>query len=447
VTLAPIGKHAIVIGAGMGGLAAAAAVGGHFERVTVLERDVLPVDASPRPGTPQDNHLHGLFMGGLRALGELIPGFADDLARAGAVPLRLNLDFHEELPGFDPFFPQRDLGWVIYTMSRPLLELVARRNVRRLPNIDMRDGCRALDIIASKDGSAAGVRLETKDRSDETLPADLVIDASRRGVLALSFLEATGRPRPERTDIGIDLTYATTTFAVPEGSRNWKAVVTIPEIPASSRTGYLVSMEGNRWTALISERHIEMPSADPDEFMGRMQQLRTSTIYDAIKGARRLDGIHRFSIPENSWQHYERLEDFPQGLLPIGDAICRFNPVYGQGMTVAAQEACILKDLLAMRAGAKVPLAGLGQAFLAGIQPLIADAWAQSAVPDFVHPRTRGQPPADLDNSLRFGGGLLRLAGRDPAVHKLMIGVRQLIEPRSALGDPELVRRVILVAG
>ena len=88
------------------------------------------------------------------------------------------------------------------------------------------------------------------------------------------------------------------------------------------------------------------------------------------------------------------------------------------------------------------PLGGLGQAFLAGIQPLIADAWSQSAVPDFAHPQTRGERPADLENSLRFGGGLLRLAGRDPAVHKLMMRVRQLVEPRSALGDPELVRRV-----
>ncbi|WP_154071228.1 FAD-dependent oxidoreductase [Bradyrhizobium lablabi] len=423
-------------------MAAAAAVAGHFERVTVLERDVLPLDASPRPGTPQDNQLHVLLTGGQRALGELFPGFADDLARAGAVPIRLNLDFREEFPGFDPFFPQRDLGWDLYGMSRPLLELIVRRNARKLPNIAMRDGCRALHIVASKDGSATGVRLETKDRTDETLPADLVIDASRRGALALSFLEATGRPRPAQTEIGVDLSYATATFAIPEGSRNWKAVVTIPEIPASSRTGYLVSIEGNRWIALISERHIEMPSPDPDEFMGRMQQLRTSTIYDAIKDARRLDGIHRFSIPENSWQHYEQLGDFPRGLLPIGDAICRFNPIYGQGMTVAAGEACILRDLLAKRAGSKDPLAGLGQAFLAGIQPLLTDAWSQSAVPDFAHPQTRGERPADLDDSLRFGGGLLRLAGQDATVHKLMMGVRQLIEPGSALGDPELVRRV-----
>jgi 2-polyprenyl-6-methoxyphenol hydroxylase-like FAD-dependent oxidoreductase len=442
VTLSPIGKHAIVIGAGMGGLATAAAVSDHFERVTVLERDVLPLTACSRPGTPQDNHLHVLLIGGLRALDELFPGFADDLARAGAVPIRLNLDFREELPDFDPFFPQRDLGWVFYAMSRPLLEFVARRNLQKMTNVAVRDGCRALQIVAGQDGSATGVRLETKARFNETLPADLVIDASRRGALSLSFLEATGRPRPQHTDVGIDLNYATATFAIPEGTRNWKAVVTIPEMPASSRTGYLLSVEGNRWIAVISERHVENPSADPDEFMSRMQQLRTSTIYDAIKGARRLDAIHRFSAPENSWQHYERLEDFPRGLLPIADAICRFNPVYGQGMTIAAQEACILRELLSKRSGARDPFAGLGQAFLERIQPLIAGAWSQSAVPDFAHPRTRGEPPPDLESSLRFGKELLRLAGRDPAIHELMIGVRQLIEPRSALADPEVVRRV-----
>ena len=145
MTLAPIGEHAIVIGAGIGGLATAAAVGGHFERVTVLERDVLPLYAAPRPGTPQDNHLHVLPIGGQRALGELFLGFADDLARAGAVPIRLNLDFREELPGFDPFFPQRDLGWVFYAMSRPLLEFVARRNLRKLPNVWLGNGGSARD--------------------------------------------------------------------------------------------------------------------------------------------------------------------------------------------------------------------------------------------------------------------------------------------------------------
>jgi hypothetical protein len=139
VTVAPIGKHAIVIGAGMGGLAAAAAVAGHFERVTVVERDLLPLEASPRPGTPQDNHF---FLGGLRALGELFPGFADDLARAGAVPIRLNLDFREEFPGFDPILPtaRSGLGLLrhVTTAARTCratkpAETTQHRHARRLP--------------------------------------------------------------------------------------------------------------------------------------------------------------------------------------------------------------------------------------------------------------------------------------------------------------------------
>jgi 2-polyprenyl-6-methoxyphenol hydroxylase-like FAD-dependent oxidoreductase len=110
VTLSPIGKHAIVIGAGMGGLATAAAVSDHFERVTVLERDVLPLTACSRPGTPQDNHLHVLLIGGLRALDELFPGFADDLARAGAVPIRLKSRFSRRAPGLRPLLPTARSG-------------------------------------------------------------------------------------------------------------------------------------------------------------------------------------------------------------------------------------------------------------------------------------------------------------------------------------------------
>jgi 2-polyprenyl-6-methoxyphenol hydroxylase-like FAD-dependent oxidoreductase len=442
LNLTTVGKHAIVIGAGMGGLPAAAALADHFEHVTVLERDALPLSASPRPGTPQDNQLHGLLVGGQRALSELFPNFVQDLTQAGAVPAPLNLGTREELPGFDPFFPQRDLGGIFYAVSRPLIEFITRRRVRKLANVTIRDRCRALEIVAGKDGSASGVRFETIDGLDATLPTDLVIDASGRGSLTLSFLEAVGWPRPEQTSIGVDLKYTTTTFAVREGSRNWKAVVTIPEMPASTKAGYLVPIEGNRWLALISERHSAMPSAEPDEFMDRVRQLRTSTIYDAIKNAQRLDDIHRFGFPESSWQHYERLGGFPRGLLPIGDAICRFNPAYGQGMTVAALEACMIRDLLRKRIGEKHPLDELGQAFLAEVQPLIADVWSQSAVPDFAHPQTRGERPADLENSLRFGAGLLRLAARDPEVHQLMMGVRHLIESPSALRDPELVRRV-----
>jgi hypothetical protein len=145
------------------------------------------------------------------------------------------------------------------------------------------------------------------------------------------------------------------------------------------------------------------------------------------------------------YRHYERLEDFPRGVLPLGDAICRFNPVHGQGMSVAAQEARSLGRLLAERARQTDPLAGLAPAFFAEVSTLIDTPWAAAAIPDFVHPDTRGERPANFEQTLKFGLALGKLAARDPAVHTLTAEVQHLLKPRSVYQDPELVQRVLAV--
>jgi 2-polyprenyl-6-methoxyphenol hydroxylase-like FAD-dependent oxidoreductase len=144
----PLAKRAVVIGAGIAGLAAAGALADTFEEVIVLERDSLPTEAVPRPGVPHSPQAHGLLGGGQRALDELFPGFEQDLAAAGAVPLRGGLDVRIERPGYDPF-PQRDLGWLVYGMSRPLIELLMRRRVMQHANITLRQRCRALEFVAA----------------------------------------------------------------------------------------------------------------------------------------------------------------------------------------------------------------------------------------------------------------------------------------------------------
>ncbi|WP_395675423.1 FAD-dependent oxidoreductase [Inquilinus sp.] len=437
---AMIGRQAVVIGAGIGGLAAAAALAGHFEAVTVLERDRLPVDSEPRPGAPQSNQLHALLGGGLQAFCELLPGFDDDLARTGATLFRMGLDDRLELPGFDPF-PVRELGPRFYSLSRPLLEFLIRRRIARLGNVALRDQCRVLGLVPGPDGSVAGLRCVQAGGGDEVLAADLVVDASGRGAPTLAFLQATGWPAVEKTAIGVDIHYVTATFTRTEADRDWKGVVTFPEAP-DTKAGYLTPIEGNRWMALISERHGEVPSAEPGAFLALARRLRTSTIYDTLKAERPLGKVHRFAFPESVWTRYERLGGFPRGLVPIGDAVGRFNPVYGQGMTLAAQGGLTLLTLLRAKAGQQDPLDGLGRAFVLALQPLIETAWSAAAVPDFAHPLTRGERPADLERSLHFTGALFRLAARDPEVHRLMVTVRHLLAPASALRDPELVRRI-----
>jgi 2-polyprenyl-6-methoxyphenol hydroxylase-like FAD-dependent oxidoreductase len=441
---APIGKQAIVIGAGISGLAAAQALAGHFEQVIVLERDRLPPDATPRVGTPQAWHLHGLLGGGQQALSELFPGFEPDLANAGAVPVRVNLDLREERAGYYPF-PQRDLGWVGYTMSRPLIERTVRRCVERQANVTLRERCRALNIVAAPGGAAVvGVEYETTGGRREVRPADLVVDASARGSLTLALLRSIGRPVPDETAIGVDIGYATANFVIPDDPpTEWKAVMTFPQAPENTRGAMILPLEGKRWMVTASGRQGDRLPEDGEAFLAYLQHLKTPTIYNTIKHARPLGSVVRFGFSQSVWRHYERLGAFPRGLLPIGDAICRFNPVYAQGMSVAAQEAHLLRRLLRTAAIEADPLATLGQTFLAAAQPLIAAPWAMAATHDFAFPQTRGQRPADFASTLQFGAALMRLAARDPAVHKLVVEVWHLLKPQSVYQDPAFRQRVM----
>jgi 2-polyprenyl-6-methoxyphenol hydroxylase-like FAD-dependent oxidoreductase len=439
-----IGKQAVVVGAGMGGLTAAGALAEYFERVFVLERDTLPPDAAHRAGTPQSRHIHGLLAGGQRALGELFPGFEQDLAGAGALPLRVALDARIEMSGYDPF-PQRDLGLVTYSMSRPLIELVVRRRVEQNANITLRPRCRVRQLVPSADRTTViAVCFENADGKSETLPAELVVDASGRGTLTRSLLESIGQPPPEETVIGVDIGYATAVFAIPDDApSDWKALRTLPRPPETRGGALLLPLEGGRWMVTLGGRRGNKPPGDTGGFMAFAQQLRTPTLYKAIGHAKRLGDVVRFGFPASVWRHFERLETFPRGLLPFGDAICCFNPVYGQGMSVAAQEALLLRRLLG--SGEGDPLGGLAPAFFAEACGLIETPWAAAAVPDLAFPETKGPRPPDLDGMLKFGRALNCLAAADSAVHQQMIEVQHLIRPRSALRDPNLVQRVRMV--
>jgi len=430
----------------MGGLAAARVLADHFERVLVLERDTLPERTTDRKGVPQGRHVHALLAGGQRALGDLFPGFERDLREAGAVPIRAGLDVRTERPGHDPF-PQRDLGWDSYAMSRAQIEFLARRRVQAMANVEIRPRSRVEHFVPGPDGAAvSGVRCTFAGGTSETLAADLVIDASGQGTLTLDLLRSTGSELPAESIIGVDVGYASAIFAIPaDAPRDWKGVFTFPRSPHGSRGSLLLPLEGNRWIVTVAGRHAERPPGDAEGFMDFARQLRTPTIHNAIAGAERLSEIARARFPASVYRHYERFEGFPAGLITLGDAMCRFNPVYGQGMSVAVQEAQALGQLLAARVAEPDPLKGLDRPFFAEAAKLIETPWFSAAIPDFVNPDTRGERPANLEEMLRFGMALTRLAARDPDVHRLTAEVQHLLKPRSVYQDPELRQRVLAV--
>ncbi len=439
----PILKQAVVIGAGMGGLAAAKAVAPHFERVIVFDRDALPDAPAPRSGTPQARHTHGLLAGGCRALESLFPGIERDLVEAGAVRMRVGRDMRLEAPGFDPF-PQRDLGFDQFGLSRPALERVCRRRVEQEPNIEFRPRSRVTEVIASPDNrGVAGVRFEDTRGTPGSLAADLVVDASGRASLTLPFLEAIGWPKPAAIEIGIDQAYATAVFEKPEDApTDWLAVLHVPTPPGSSRLGIVLPMEGRRWSVSLCVNHGETPPGEIDGFMAFAKSFRMPTIYNAIRNAKRVGDIARFGMRCSVLRAFDRLDRFPRGLVPLGDSVCRFPPVGGQGMSVAAQEAHVLASLLKSRRGRDDPLNGLAKAFFMEIQPLLETPWAV-AMNDLVYPQTRGERPPDFEAKLQYARALMRLAAADYETYKIVFEVRSLLKPQSALREPELASRVM----
>jgi 2-polyprenyl-6-methoxyphenol hydroxylase-like FAD-dependent oxidoreductase len=439
-----IGRHAIVVGAGMGGLAAAKALSSSFETVTVLERDALASEPIARTGTPQARQIHVLLRGGLDALNELFPEFESELECAGAVRIRVGSQARLELPGFDPF-PRRDLGFDYLSMTRPLLESVVRRLFRRESNIALNSNCRVTACLEAPDRRAVrGVRYESGHGQSHELAADLVVDASSRGVLTLDLLDRIGLPRPEQTEIGIDLRYATAMFEIPSSMPcDWRAVLHRPSVQSGSG-GLLVPVENNHWQVNLTRMHGAPAPAGVGDFIAFARTLRTQTIHDAIASATPVGPIYRFAFPSSIRRRFETLEWFPDRLLPLGDVICQFNPAFGQGMSVAAQEAGALKRLIELRSLEPHPLKGLARLFFADIEEFLAAPWAV-AESDLTFEKTRGQRPNDFNQRMTFNAALQRLACADATVHQIMSEVSHLTKPSSALCDPGIVSRVTML--
>ena len=435
------GRRAVVVGGGIGGLSVAGALAGYFEQVDVLERDRLAARAQSRPGTPQDRHPHGLLAGGLKALGEIFPGFERDLAEAGAVSVGVARDVHYERADVG-VLPKRDFGLTILCASRPLIEFVLRRRAMAVANIALRPGCRVTEIVPS-DGAARGVRFDTVSGQSETLDADLVVDASGRGILTTALLDALGWEQPQVTQVGVDITYATAVLQIPASATpDWKLVLTLPDPPTVALNSVLLPLEGGRWIVTIVNRG-PSPRLDTwDRLYAALPRLIAPTIHGALRHAKPLEGIRHYGFPANLWRHFERLPRLPRGVLPIADALCRFNPIYGQGMSAAAKQARLLQTVLGQAAAAPDPLAAAQAGFMAGVEPVLQTPWSMSTSADLAFPGTRGERPENFEKSRKFEAALFRAVVADPVVHRAMIEVGQLLQPQDLLREPHIMERI-----
>src|SRR5215469_115832 len=438
-----LGRRAVVVGAGIGGLSMAGALAKHFEVVEVFERDRLTASPASRSGTPQDRHPHGLLAGGLRALGEIFPGFENDLARAGAVPVRVAQELQYERPDVG-VLPKRDFGLSLLCASRPLIELVLRRRAQAIPNLTLRPGCRVTGIEPATGSAAArGVRCDFGSGRSETLAADLVVDASGRGALTSTLFDALGWERPQETEVGVDIRYATAVVPIPRDALpDWKIVLTQPDPPALQWHAVLLPMEDRRWIIVIADHGHEAQIETWDDFLEASRLLITPTIFSALRHAGPPHGIRHYRLLASTWRHFERLPRLPRGVLPVADALCRFNPIHGQGMSSAAKQARLLQDVLGRAAADADPISALQTGFMAEVASVLETPWIMSTSADLAFPQTRGERPDNFAEAHEFKAALFRAAVADPVVHRAMIEVAQLLQPHQRLREPDIMRRI-----
>jgi 2-polyprenyl-6-methoxyphenol hydroxylase-like FAD-dependent oxidoreductase len=438
-----LGRRAVVIGAGMGGLAAAGALAQHFERVDILERDRLTASGVSRSGTPQDRHPHGLLAGGLRALDQIFPGHKRDLAAAGAVPVAFPREVQFERPDVG-VLPKRDFGISMLCATRPLIELVLRRRAEAVENVTLRPASRVTGIVPAADGDGVrGIRFVNGSGASETVNADVVVDASGRGAPTLTLLDTLGWDRPQMTEIGVDISYATAVVEIPhDAPAEWKLVLTLPDPPHVALNSVLAPTEDGRWIIAIADHNATSWIETWDAFLEASRSLITPTVYNALRYAQPPEGIRHYRFPVSTWNHFERLPRLPRGVLPVADSLCRFNPIYGQGMSSAAKQARLLEDVLHRAADEPDPIAALQSGFMAEVASVLETPWTMSTSADLAFPQTRGERPDNFAEAQQFEAALFRAAVADPVVHRTVMEVAQLLQPQSRLQEPDIMRRI-----
>ena len=431
-----IGDHAIVIGASMGGLLAARALADDFKTVTLLERDVCPVTDVSRKGVPQGDHAHGLLARGRNVIEAFFPGWTDEVVADGGIKGDLARDVAWFGHGIALQPGPSDLVGLL--ASRPVLEGHVRRRLLALPNVHAIENCAVQGLAASPDNTTiTGVRVRIDNGAEQIIAADLVVDASGRGSQSPAWLDALGYARPEEERIELGLGYTTRLYRRRPTDLGGKVAIVVAGSEPNWRNGVILYQSEDCWIVSVGGYFGDHAPVNAQLFAAYTASLPTPEIHDIVTRAEPLGDFRSYRYPANLRRRYERLVHFPDNLLVFGDAVCSFNPVYGQGMTVAAQEAMLLRD--AVRAGTT----DLARRFFTAVAAVIDTPWDIAVGNDLRHPQVQGARPAKVKFINWYIGKLHQAAEHDGVLAGAFLRVANLEAPPLSLLHPAIALRVV----
>ncbi|MED5815795.1 FAD-dependent oxidoreductase [Mycolicibacterium sp. 050232] len=434
-------EHSVVLGAGIAGLLAAAALADAGHDVTVVERDRLPDTPSQRRGTPQGPHLHSLLSRGWQTIEELVPGLIEDLITAGGhvlddAHLGARMHIQNGRYAFNRTDPVADPAALAnYLVTRPLLEHALRRRVMALPNVVVRDGHEVGEFVAGHPDRVTGITVHDRQTgATQTLDADLVVDATGRASRTPLLLEALHYDRPPQRSFTVRGVYYSQQITIPDQDTFPERLVLVIPSDGAGRGG-LVACEHDTWTLTVAAHADEnAPPATFAEMLTLAQEFVPPHIQSALRGAAPLSDVAVYRYPGGTWHRYDRCIRHPDGLLVVGDALCCLDPIHGQGVTMAARHAQVLRTHLRDH-GCVDP-----QRFYQSLADVIAPVWATNQpsgpTPD------RGVKSRVRRDVLRWSRRKILEAAGDIVVTERLVRILNMVDPPRRLLDPRVLCRV-----
>jgi 2-polyprenyl-6-methoxyphenol hydroxylase-like FAD-dependent oxidoreductase len=432
----------------------------YFEQVTVIERDRYPDTPAPRKGVPQSRHTHFMLARGWDILEQLFPGLTERMISAGAPRIEQAADvMWLGQTGWYPRFPS---GITTISCSRTLLEWGLLQWLAGSGSIRVLEATSVTGLLASPDGTTVtGVtatpyhppqkgRQKGSGRVDESLPetrhqADFVVDASGRTSQTPQWLQQLGYDLPPENAIKPFVGYASRQYSCASDSLpDWKTLLIQSRPPHNNRAASLLMVENNRWSLTMSNVGGNYPPTSEEGFLAFAREMPTMLLYDFISQCKPESPIYGYRIPRTRMRHYEKMSRWPERFVTLGDAVCTFNPVYGQGMSVGAEgalamEHCLHDHLRRSRSGS---LDGLARYFQQHLAQVLSIPWMLSSGEDSRYPSTQGEGVQDnpLVHVTRwYTDGVIRYAARSPNAYQTLLELIHLGKPFTTLLQPPLV--------
>jgi 2-polyprenyl-6-methoxyphenol hydroxylase-like FAD-dependent oxidoreductase len=411
-----------------------------YDAVIVVDRDVLPEGPRMRKGVPQGSHAHVLLARGGEILEELVPGLFDELDAAG-VPKwndgdlsrrdirigvrRLSNDGCMRRPLND------------YRPSRPLLDDLVRRRVRAIPNVTILGDHELVELASTEDRTrVTGAVLADRAAGRRTaLTADLIVDATGRGSRTPLLLERLGYERPDEDVLTIRLTYTSQWFHIPRGTMPVDMVGAIPE-PGGTRGFALLENEGDRWGLSVGTMGRDDSGESCAELFASIEDLAPPDVMDILRAATPIGAVSKYRVPSNRWRRYDKMRRTPDNFLVVGDAFCTFNPIYGQGMTIAALEALILRDCL-HRGRRELP-----RRYFRSAAKQLDKAWQIAVSSDLSLAEVSSTPPLKMRLTNAYLERMLNAAEQDPTLTEQFLRVGGMVDSPARLLRPDMLYRV-----